>query len=183
MAPPARLNSTVLTNSALEIVDGQGFDALTLSAVAEDLDVATSALYTHCRGLDGLRSLVATAAMTSLTERVRDAAIGTAGDQALDAIGAAYRAFALDYPGRFAATLRPPADDPVFTDANAALVGVFALVYTAAGLPANDSHLAARSTRSAIHGFLALEHTMGTTPTHDMEFQHLLQTLQRGLDR
>lgn len=183
MAPPARLSPSVLTDSALGIVDARGFDALTLSAVAEDLEVATSALYTHCRGLDGLRSLVATAATTALTERVRDAAIGTAGDDALDAIGTAYRTFARDFPGRFAATLRPPADDPSFTDANTALVGVFALVYTATGLADDDSHLAARSTRSAIHGFLALEHTIGSTPDHDAEYQHLLRTLQRGLDR
>ena len=51
------------------------------------------------------------------------------------------------------------------------------------GLTSDASQLAARSTRSAIHGFLALEHTTGTTPAHDAEYQHLLDTLQRGLAR
>jgi hypothetical protein len=59
---------------------------------------------------------------------------------------------------------------------------VFVLVYGAMGLDAEASHLAARSTRSAIHGFLALEHVTGTTPGHDAEYHHLLATLRRGIE-
>ncbi|MEZ5227986.1 MAG: TetR-like C-terminal domain-containing protein [Acidimicrobiales bacterium] len=182
MAPPARLTPTLVTLAAIELVDTRGFDSLTLSAVAEDLDVATSALYTHCRGLDGLRHLVAIAATNNLTATVRNAAIGTAGSNALNAIGLAYRTFALAHPGQFASTLRPPeSDDDDLADANASLLDVFTLVYAATGLTSQDSLLAARSIRSAIHGFLALEHCSGTTEEHPIEFQYLLDALQRGL--
>ncbi len=182
MAPPARLSPALVTSAALAIVDTRGFDALTLSAVADDLAVAPSALYTHCKGLDGLRHLVAIAATDNLTTRVRDAAIGTSGNDALNSIGAAYRDFALSHPGQFASTLRPPAsDDHELEDANTTLLGIFALVYQASGMTSHDSHLAARSTRSALHGFLALEHCSGTTNEHDAEFRHLLDALQRGL--
>ncbi len=182
MAPPARLTPTLVTHAALAIIDARGFDALTLSAVADDLDVATSALYTHCRGLDGLRHLVAVAATNNLTASVRNAAIGTAGTNALNAIGVAYRSFALTHPGQFASTLRPPeAVDGELVAANASLLDVFTLVYTASGHSAQDSHLAARSLRSAIHGFLALEHCTGTSNDHEQEFRYLLDALQRGL--
>lgn len=164
------------------MVDREGFGALSLTSVADRLQVGPSALYSHVDGLEGLLYSVAVAATGNLTERVRNAAVGTAGDHALEAMGAAYRAFAQEHPGQFASTLLPPrSDDDDLAAANEALVDVFALVYTAMGLSEADAGLAARSTRSAIHGFLALEHNAGTTAAHDAEYEHLIETLQRGL--
>jgi AcrR family transcriptional regulator len=181
MAKP-RISLGLITTEALTLVDRDGFDALTLSNVAVGLSVGPSALYTHLDGLDGLRYLVAVAATDNLAAGVRTAAIGTAGDTALAAMGTAYRGFALDHPGQFASTLLPPrSEEDDLTRANQSLLDVFVLVYFAMGLTTDAAHLAARSTRSAIHGFLALEHISGTTLAHDAEYQHLLDTLQRGL--
>ena len=177
-----RIDLGQITAEALALVDRDGFDALSLSNVAEGLDVGPSALYTHLDGLEGLRHLVAIAATDNLTDDVRTAAIGTSGDTALAAMGTAYRSFAHGHPGQFASTLLPPqSPDDELARANQSLVDVFGLVYSGMGLTPDDARLAARSTRSAIHGFLALEHTAGTTPAHDAEYQHLLDTLQRGL--
>lgn len=178
-----RIDLSRLTVEALTVVDRGGLDALTLSAVASALDVGPSALYTHVDGLDGLRSLVAAAATHNLATEVRTAAIGTSGDRAVTAMGIAYRDFALDHPGQFASTLLPPRRDDELAVADAALTDVFVLVYGGMGLAPDASRLAARSTRSAIHGFLALEHATGTTPAHETEYHHLLATLQRGLVR
>ena len=120
--------------------------------------------------------------MRSVSTPPRNAAIGTSGTNALASMGAAYRGFAHDHPGQFASTLLPPRSPELeLGAANQALLDVFTLVYGAMGLDPDASNLAARSTRSAIHGFLALEHTTGTTPAHDVEYQHLLETLSRGL--
>jgi AcrR family transcriptional regulator len=171
-----------VTQAALAIVDADGFDALNLSAVAEQLGVGPSALYTHVDGLAGLRYLVAVQSTTNLADEIRDAAVGIAGDGALEAIGNAYRRFAHANAGQFASTFLPPtSDNDDLANANRALLNVFVLVYTAMGLAPDQSHLAARSTRSAIHGFCALELASGTTPDHDAEYHHLLQTLRRGL--
>ena len=166
----------------MQLVDQEGFDALTLSAVANQLGVGPSALYTHVDGLEGLRYLVAVTSTDNLTNEVRNAAIGNAGDDALAAIGSAYRGFALTHPGQFASTLLPPrsADDDLAA-ANRNLLDVFVLVYGAMGLAADQSQLAAQSTRSAIHGFLALEHNAGPSNAHEAEYQHLLDTIQLGL--
>lgn len=180
--PRQRINLRRITEEALALVDREGFDALSLSNVAEELRVGPSALYTHLDGLDGLRYLVAVASTDNLTAEVRDAAIGTAGDAALTAMGTAYRGFALGHPGQFASTLLPPrSEDDDLARASASLTDVFVLVYGGMGLGPDASQLAARSTRSAIHGFLALEHNSGTTASHDAEYRHLLDTLQRGL--
>lgn len=177
-----RLSIDLVTHHSIALVDREGFEALSLSAVADALGVGPSALYSHVDGLDGLRHLVAVTATGNLTQQVQAAATGTAGPVALGAMGGAYRNFALGHPGQFASTLRPPPDDSdALAEANQALLEIFALVYGGMGLASSDAQLAARSTRSAIHGFLALEHTTGTTPTHDAEYAHLLETLQRGV--
>jgi AcrR family transcriptional regulator len=180
--PNKRLSLAVVLDEAIDLVDRDGFDALSLSSVATELDVGPSALYTHLDGLEALRYLVAVRATDNLSAQVRRAAIGTAGDAALDAMGTAYRTFALDQPGQFASTLLPPkSDDDDLARANRALDDIFVLVYQAMGLDAGRSHLAARSTRCAIHGFLALEHNAGTTPDHEAEYRFLLDVLRLGL--
>ena len=180
--PRKRLNVEALTSAAIDVADRDGFDALALTSVAAELDVAASTLYTHVDGLDGLKSLVAVAATQRLTETVRKCAIGTSGLDALTAMALAYRAFALDHPGQFASTLLPPRSDlDELAPANATLINVFVLVYRAIGLEDHEAQLAARAMRSAIHGFLALEHTTTSPSEHDAEYRYLLDALQRGL--
>ncbi len=177
-----KLSLSGLTSTSLALVDAEGFDALSLSAVAGRLEVGPSALYTHVDGLAGLRYLVAVASTRSLTDRVRDAAIGVSGHKALKSMGHAYRGFAHEHPGRFASTLLPPhGDDGQLSDANESLLGVFTIVYGAMGLAPDADRMAARSCRSAIHGFLTLEHTTGTGAGHDAEYAHMLDALARGL--
>lgn len=171
-----------LTSTSLALVDSEGLDALSLSSVASKLDVGPSALYTHVDGLAGLRYMVAVASTLSLTEKVRNAAVGVSGHDALHAMGHAYRSFAHGHPGRFASTLLPPAaDDSQLAKANESLLDVFTMVYGAMGLNPDADRMAARCCRSAIHGFLALEHSTGTSRAHDAEFRHLLGALALGL--
>jgi AcrR family transcriptional regulator len=181
VARPA-LSARGVTQAAMTIVDRNGFDALNLSSVAADLGVGPSALYTHVDGLAGLKYLVAVQSTTNLANQVRDAAVGIAGEHALEAVGTAYRNFAHTRAGQFASTFLPPlSDDDDLAAANRSLLDVFVLVYRAMGLTPDESHLAARSTRSAIHGFCALELASGTSTEHDDEYRHLLRTLHRGL--
>ncbi len=177
-----RVTISGLTTIAITVVEKQGLDALSLSSVASRLGVRPSALYTHVNGVEGLRYLVAVNATRNLTDDIRRAAIGVGGGKALQTVGQAYRAFALNSPGQFRATLTAPrsADDEL-TKANDDLVEVFALVFAAMGLEAETAKLAARSTRSALHGFCALEVAMGTSADHDAQYQHLLDTLEQGL--
>lgn len=184
MAPTPKLSTISLIDQAIALVDREGYDSLSVSAVANEMKVAPSALYTYCEGLNGLRNLVAIASTDNLTKRVRDAATGTSGEAAVTAIGIAYRRFSHEYPGQFASTIRPPAAGKAELDAaNRSLLDVFVLVYMAMGLDEAQARLAARSTRSAIHGFVALEHSTGTAPGHTEEYQHLLQVIIIGLRR
>ncbi len=176
-----RLSPDAVVEQASRIADERGLASVSLSSVAADLGVATSALYNHCDGLDGLHHQLAVAATNELVQALRTAAIGTEGDRALMAMAVAYRGFATSHPGQFASTLRPPvvADDRLAA-ATRSIIDTFALVYGAMGFDPDRCEFAARSTHSAIHGFLALEH-LSVDPPSDSSFEHLVDTLRRGM--
>ncbi|MDH3293071.1 MAG: WHG domain-containing protein [Acidimicrobiia bacterium] len=176
------MNVEALTSAAIDVADRDGFEAVALTGVAAELDVAASTLYTHIDGLDGLKYLVAVAATRKLTEAVRKCAIGTSGLDALTAMALAYRGFALEHPGQFASTLvAPRSENDELATANRTLLEVFELVYLASGLNDHEAPLAARAIRSSIHGFLALEQITDSPGVHDAEYRYLIDALQRGL--
>ena len=178
-----RIAPGAVVDAAIELIDREGFEALNLSAVAVALDVRPSALYGHVGGLDQLRDRISVTATDHLTSAVSSAAIGVAGTRALDAMGHAYRGFAHDHPGQYASILRPAAPDNLeLVTATHALDDVFTRVYLGAGMSAPEADTAAGGTRSAIHGFVALEHASGTSPAHDERYRDLLDALHRGLD-
>jgi AcrR family transcriptional regulator len=178
-----RIPPGAIVETAITLIDREGFEALSLSAVAAVLGVRPSALYGHVGNLDQLRDRLAVAATNHLTGTVGAAAMGVAGPDALDAIGHAYRGFAHGHPGQYSAILRPALSNADLVVADRALHDVFARVYRGAGFDADAADLAAGSTRSAIHGFVSLEHATGTTPGHDYRYGHLLRLLHGGLDR
>lgn len=180
--PKKRVTIDALTAAAIQVADEAGFEAVALTEIAKRLDVAASTLYTHTDGVDGLKHLVAVAATRNLAERVRHAAVGTSGLDALMAMAVAHRDFALAHPGQFSSTLLPPSpDDEELTAANVALRAVFVQVYVGIGLDELEARRAAQATRSAIHGFLALERTTDPASNHDADYLYLLTALQRGL--
>jgi AcrR family transcriptional regulator len=179
-----RIPPGAVVDSAITLIDRDGFEALSLSTIAASLGVRPSALYGHVGSLDQLRDRLAVVATNHLASTVGAAAMGVAGTNALDAIGHAYRGFAHGHPGQYSAILRPAAaanDELVAADR--ALHDVFARVYLGAGFEPFAADLAAGSTRSAIHGFVSLEHASGTTPGHDDRYSHLLEVLHGGLRR
>jgi AcrR family transcriptional regulator len=189
--PKQRVNLTEVTMAAVTLADeARSLDGLTLSAVAGQLGVRPSALYTYFDGLDALRAAVAVQATINLTERLRDAAVGQAGDDAVMAMAEAYRSFATTHPGQYASTLTPtgqsdpsnPSEDPL-AEASQRLTEVFARVIASYGHDGDRALHAAQATRSAIHGFVAIECCQGFAPSTDRDasFTHLVATLIAGL--
>ena len=181
--PRQRLDPDTITRMAMAVVDDHGLDALSLSAVAQRLGVGPSALYSHVDGLEGLRQLVAMGAVRAMVTRVQQAAIGVAGPGAVASMGHAYRRFALEHPGQFRSTMAHPgqADDRMAAALNE-LLDVFALVFSGAGLGRAESAAAARQARSAIHGFVSLEASAGSTPEHDSQYLELIEMVCRMID-
>ncbi|MFD8231815.1 TetR/AcrR family transcriptional regulator [Streptomyces sp. NPDC059696] len=159
--PRAGLTPERLVAAAVELADEVGFEGVTLSALARRFGVKDASLYTHVRGLKDLRTRMALLAGGEMTARIADAVEGReAGRDTLGAFAAAYRAYALDHPGRYAAT-QIRIDQDLVTDSPAMrrTADVTYGMLRAYGLDEPDLTDAVRLLRSTFHGYCALEST------------------------
>jgi AcrR family transcriptional regulator len=154
----AGLSAAVLVAAAAEMADEDGIEKVTLSALARRFGVKDASLYSHVRNLRDLRVRVALLASEEMTGRIADAVAGRAGQEALVGFADAYRAYALEHPGRYAATQMR--FEPEEVADSAALRRSVELTYgmlRAYGLEEPDLTDAARLLRSTFHGFAHLE--------------------------
>jgi hypothetical protein len=113
--------------------------------------------------------------------------VGRAGPDALQALANAWRAYALDHPGRYAATqIGPDPDDPAdaaLRDVAAESVQVVIAVLRGFGLPDGRVIDAVRAVRAGVHGFVMLEVGGGFRMREDVDqsFAVLLEMLVAGV--
>lgn len=182
--PRVGLSTAVVVAAAATVADQVGYDRLTLAAVARRFGVALPSLYKHVRGLDGLRAELAVLATQELGEAMAKATVGKARGDALRGVARAYRGYALEHPGRYAATVRAtaPDDDKALermAAADQALV-VVAAVLEGYGLSGEELVDAARTLRSALHGFTSLESAGGFGLPRDVD--RSFEAMVDGLD-
>src|ERR1700746_2156241 len=106
--PRAGLTPERITSAAATVADEVGLDRLTLAAVAQRCGVSLPGLYKHISGLDEVKRGIALLGGRELTSAGARAAAGGTGADARRAISAAYRAYALAHPGRYAASVLAP---------------------------------------------------------------------------
>jgi hypothetical protein len=112
------------------------------------------------------------------------AAIGKAGDAAVLAVGQAYRAYVMEHPGVYAATVRAPAlDDVELGQASQAIIEVVLAVLAPYRLDEDAAIHAVRGLRSIAHGFATLELAggFGLALDRDESFERLLRAYIAGL--
>ena len=175
-----------MVSAAARIADETGLDKLTLTRVADALGVRQPALYRHVGGYDDLIRSLSLLGREILAKRLSDSAVGLAGDDAVAAVGHAWRAMVRDHPGIYAATDRYPcAGDPELESAVEQVLAVVGQALRAYDLSEEDRVHAARTLRSAFHGFSHLESGDGHPLPHDPEdtFTHLVELLCAGIER
>lgn len=146
-----------LTRAGAELADEVGFDQVTVSALARRFDVKVASLYSHVKSSQDLKTRIALFALEELADRVATALAGRAGKDALVAFADAYRDYAREHPGRYAAArLRLDAKTA------AASAGVRHAQMTRAilrgyDLTEPDQTHAVRMLGSVFHGYVSLE--------------------------
>lgn len=166
----AGLTPARIVAAAAELADEVGFENVTLSALARHFGVKDASLYSHIRNLDDLRTRLALFAGAELIDRIAVAVAGRAGKDALAAFAGAYREYALERPGRYAATqIRMDqaliAASPDFRRTAEITYGML----RAYGLEEPDLTDAVRLLRSTFHGYCALEATGGFGAARDVQ--------------
>ncbi|WP_327720126.1 WHG domain-containing protein [Streptomyces sp. NBC_00490] len=159
-----------LTAAAADLADEVGFENVTLSALARHFGVKDASLYSHVRNLQDLRTRVALLAGGEMIDRIAVAVAGRAGKDALAAFAGAYREYALERPGRYAATqIRIDqalvADSPGLRRTTEITYGML----RAYGLEEPDLTDAVRLLRSTFHGYCALEASGGFGAPRDVQ--------------
>ncbi len=187
MSPRAGLDNDSVIAAAVALADANGLESLSLTALASQLGIRTPSLYNHINGLDGLRQALALRGMRELADRLGHVAMGKAGDEAILALGYAYRAFVSEHPGLYAATVRSPrigdSPDPAILKVEGRLLDVILAVLSAYQLTKIDALHAARALRSLVHGFATLESSGGFGIALDIDesFRYMVAVFIEGL--
>ncbi|MFD8259347.1 TetR/AcrR family transcriptional regulator [Streptomyces griseoluteus] len=182
----AGITADRLVAAAAELADEAGFEHVTLSALARRFGVKDASLYSHVRNLNDLRTRLALYAGGELIDRIAAAVAGRAGRDALTAFADAYRAYALEHPGRYAAT-QIRIDQSLIAD-SPALRRTAEITYgmlRAYGLCEPDLTDAVRLLRSTFHGYCVLESAggFGAGRAVDASWEKGVEALHRALEQ
>ncbi len=178
------LDTDRVVATAATLADSEGLDAVTLTRVANELGVRQPALYRYIDSFDAMIRLLGLRGREILADRLAAAAVGVAGDEAVRAVGSAWREMVRDHPGLYAATDRYPcAGDAELEGAVDKVVAVLGRSLAAYKLSDYEQVHVARTMRAAFHGFAHLESGDGFPQPHDTDdtFDHLLDLLCSGI--
>lgn len=185
-ARTGRLSRDSIVNAALTFLDREGWDALTINALATQLGTKGPSLYNHVHSLDDLRRTVRMRVVGDIIDMLNNVGQGRTRDDAVMAMASSYRSYAHHHPGRYSAFTRMPlgGDDPEFTDATRAAAGPVIEVLASYGLDGEEAFYAALEFWSAMHGFVLLEMTgvMNGIDT-DGVFTDMVLRLASGMER
>lgn len=182
--PRVGLTPSLVISEAGELADEVGLDNLTITALAQRLGVKQPTLYKHVAGTSGLHREMAVLAKLELADVMRRSAVGKSGDDALVAISSAYRTWAKEHPGRYAATVRAAAPgDEEDEAAGREALEVVTSVLDGYGITGDDAIDVTRALRSSLHGFVSLEAAggFGLPADVDRSFDRLVRNFVRAL--
>lgn len=175
--PRHGLDVEAVVATAARLADSDGLESLTLARLADALDVRPPSLYAHLAGLDDLRGRLGTRGAHELAQALAAAAAGRADGDALRAVADAYRTYAREHPGTYAALQRAPGNS------GQAVVDIVLAVLRGYGIEGDAAIHATRAIRAALHGFALLEAEQGfAIPVSiDESFARLVTVLDQGL--
>lgn len=180
----AQLSTELVIEMAGTVADTEGLDAVTLTRVAKELGTSQPALYRHVESYDALIRALGLRGREILAARLMESAVGLSGDDAVRAMGRAWRQLVIDHPGLYSATDRYPCSSDAELEAAVERV-VATLSQALIGFDLDDDERAhaARTLRSAFHGFSHLEAGDGHPLEQDLDrtFDHMIDLLCAGI--
>jgi AcrR family transcriptional regulator len=183
---PAKLSRDGIVDGALTFLDREGWDSLTINALANQLGTKGPSLYNHVDSLEDLRRAVRIRVIDDIITMLNRVGEGRSRDDAVLVMAGAYRSYAHHHPGRYSAFTRMPlgGDDPEYTAATRGAAAPVISVLSSYGLDGEDAFHAALEFWSALHGFVLLEMTgvMDDIDT-DAVFSDMVLRLAAGLEK
>lgn len=183
--PRVGLSTSAVVDAAIELIDAEGPEALTLTAVAKRAGVAAPSLYKHVPSLGALRDLVAQRVVEDLRDTIASAVLGRSRDDAIRAAMWAYRDYVTAHPHRYLLFPQAPPENPQLAAAAGELLDVLLAVLRGYGLDDTAEIHAARAFRTVVHGFASLEAAggFGLPVDLDASYEYLVRLLIDGVPR
>jgi AcrR family transcriptional regulator len=172
-----------VVDAAADLADADGLTALRPAALAERLGVRPPSIYNYFDGRDAVVRALALRGLRELAGALRGAAVGRSGTDAVVAIAEAYRAYAHEHQGVYAAIGEAGVSDPDVVAAGTELVEVVLATLRSFSLDGDDAIHAVRALRAGMHGFVSIEAEGGMARPVDLDesYRRLIETLCAGL--
>lgn len=173
-----------LVATAAVLADRDGFEALSVSALARHVEVKPASIYSHLKDLGALLDGVHELALGELADRVAGAIAGRSGRGALAALAGAHRDYARAHPGRWAAMQRPAGAAVAGSAAAGKTVEYLWAVLRGYDLPAAELVHATRFVGATLNGYLALEKAGSfdhRSEATELSWQRTIDALHRAL--
>ncbi|MFI5898298.1 TetR/AcrR family transcriptional regulator [Actinoplanes sp. NPDC051513] len=151
------LTAERVARAGAELADEVGFEHVTPSAVARRVGVQVASLYSHVRNAEDLRVRIALLALQEMADRGDAALAGRAGRDALVALGATYRDYAREHPGRYAAAQLRLDHELAMASAGPRHSAMMRAMLRGYELTEPDQTHAVRLIGSVIHGYITQE--------------------------
>lgn len=187
MSSKKRLAKSDVIEAAVDLLNAEGSDALTLNRLADKLGIRPPSLYNHIDGLPGLQKDLSILNARQLADRLGEAAIGKSGSGLLMDVAQAFRSYVKENPGLYMATVRASGTqetpDLNLMQEEERTLKVALAVMASMGLLGEDAIHAVRAFRSMVHGFTTLEIAggFGLPQDCDESFRRLVEALAIGL--
>ena len=182
---PGKLSRDGIVDGALNFLDREGWDSLTINALATQLGTKGPSLYNHVDSLEDLRRAVRIRVIDDIITMLNRVGEGRSRDDAVLVMAGAYRSYAHHHPGRYSAFTRMPlgGDDPEYAAATRGAAAPVISVLSSYGLDGDEAFYAALEFWSALHGFVLLEMTgvMDDIDT-DAVFSDMVLRLAAGME-
>lgn len=176
----------IILQAALEIVDEDGINELSINALARKLEIQPPSLYNHLKNLEDLRVQVSVVVHVEIADWIKKAIKRKENKKAVIAMAESWRDYALKYPGRYKLSSSFPAQDSeewhsVYVGLRDLTTEILKNAYTVSDA---DIRSAARAIRSLVHGFVMFELAGGWSQIIgiDKSFKKSIELMMKGLE-
>lgn len=147
-----------ITAAARQIAEKEGWSAVTIRRLAEEVEHSQPVLYSHFENRDGIVAAVAVEGFRELTSALLKAADGSRGIDATRNVAMAYMEFASAHPALYEAMFTMPTSLRFAApDTKPELKASFAALKSVVGPVDDDDGVATETVWAALHGMAELE--------------------------
>ncbi|WP_010097349.1 TetR/AcrR family transcriptional regulator [Ornithinibacillus scapharcae] len=160
--PRVGLKLNQIIQTAADIADRQGAEAVTMAAIARELSVRPPSLFNHVKGFAQVKRELTLYGVKKLHESMQVASNGMIGDEAIFALANSYLQFTREHPGlyEFTIALPQPRDEEIDQEGNK-VINLLIEALRSYQLSEENALHAVRGFRSILHGFSSLEQKGG----------------------